>query len=145
MHSRFAGHSLRLALAGLATLPALASVGSTHAASRPAAHTRMTTVTFRLHAAARPTPGTTFWVAYGPLDDQWGIVRLLPQGNRLYTASRTLPADERTTFSYLMSSGVVRTRFGPEPQGPVVTVRRVGPITAARAARATVEWHPAAG
>lgn len=135
----------RFVIAALVTTLALVSHTPADAAARSGTHSRMTTVTFRLHTATRPQAGTTFWVAYGPLASQWGLVRLSARGNGLYEASRTLPADGRTTFAYLAGNGVIHAQFGPAPGNPVVTVRSVGPVIVSRVGRSTVEWYPPAG
>jgi hypothetical protein len=44
-------------------------------------------VHFRLHVVGRPSPGTTFWVAYGPLAGRFGIIRLHAAGSNMYEAS----------------------------------------------------------
>src|SRR5947209_4618592 len=72
-------------------------------------HTPVRTVLklFRLGVAATPAPGTTFWVAYGPLGGRFGIVRLRASTSTSYVAALRLPALGKTTFSYLAGHGTI--------------------------------------
>jgi hypothetical protein len=99
---------------------------------------------FRLQVSGRPAEGTTFWVAYGPLQNQWGVIRLQARGGGVYSASASLPAG-RTTFAYLAAQGSVQTKSGPAPGGVPVTIALLGPTTAFAVAHTTVHWHVPAG
>lgn len=131
------------ALLGLtAALPAAAHARASH---RGAAHTPLAPATFRLHVSGRPSPGTTFWVAYGPLADKWGTIRLHGTGGGNYAATATLPEKARSTFAYVAGQGRVRTPAGWAPGGPIVTIRLTGLVTAAQASAAMVQWQAPIG
>jgi hypothetical protein len=102
------------------------------------------TVTFRLQVSGPPARGATYWVAYGPLDGKFGIVRLTFAGSHMYKATRDLPAHGRAIFAYLSGYGSVWTRLGWVPGPPVVTIRRFGP-TLAWQLPTTVSWVPPIG
>lgn len=100
--------------------------------------------TFRLHISGRPSPGTTFWVAYGPLAGKFGLVRLSDAGSGLRVATQALPGTGRTVFAYLAGHGVTMTRHGPAPGNPVVVIRTIGPISPAHLPP-LVQWSAPAG
>jgi hypothetical protein len=135
----------------LATLAACALTASTvsgvDARTRQATHARAGSVltSFQLRVSGRPADGTTFWASYGPLAGSWGVVRLLPRGNGLYSAWTLLPANGRTTFAYLAAQGVIQIRHGPEPGGVPTTIALLGPTTAASVSHTTVRWQAPAG
>lgn len=101
----------------------------------------LTSTEFRLHVAGHIVRGTTFWVAYGPLDGTFAILRLHSVGDGTFERRCSLPVGARATFSYLMGRGSVRTRLGEEPGNPVVTIRTVGPNAVSPARLLTVQWH----
>jgi hypothetical protein len=103
------------------------------------------TVTFQLHVTGHMPPGMTFWVAYGPLAGRFGIVELhrTPVGD--YRAMRRLPAQGRTTFTYLASFGMITTPAGPAPGGPTIIIRSIRPVTALEVARIRVYWRAPQG
>lgn len=120
-----------LALAALAAIQPLSSVHARQVA---------TPVTFQLHVTGAHDPHMTFWVAYGPLDGRFGLIRLRSAGSDHYVASRVLPPG-RTVFSYIAGTGTAQTRLGPAPGAPAVTIARVGPATALRASRGIMLWR----
>ena len=121
----------------------------TKASSNPEHHAgrfaRTVSVTFRLHVSGEPDLRTTYWVAYGPLAGQWGVIQLHPWGAGTYGALRALPSSGHTIFRYLAAQGTVKTRFGPAPGGRVVTIQAVGPVSAAQLSRYRVEWQAPVG
>lgn len=108
-------------------------------------HAASQLVTFRLQVSGSPTPGATFWVAYGPLADRFGLVQLHPAGHGTYVARQDLPAEGRTVFAFLAGNGVIRTRFGPAPGDPVTTIQRFGPVSVWHLALPTVHWEAPVG
>lgn len=101
-------------------------------------------VTFRLHVAGRSDADSTYWVAYGPLGGRFGILRLMPRGNGLYSVTAALPSG-RTIFTFLQAHGYISTAAGMQPGSGVTIARSVGPTTATRAAASTVHLHVPAG
>lgn len=116
-----------------------------HAAAPARTHVAMTTVTFRLHVVGQPAPGTTFWVAYGPLAGHWGIVQLHSSSAGWYTASHALPVQGKSVFTYLTGHGVAHAKVGDVPGNPVVKFRDVGPATAAAAGHVAATWYQPVG
>lgn len=108
-------------------------------------HARSVSTDFRLHVAGHVAPGTTFWVAYGPLDGKFAILRLHSAGRGAYLRRSTLPLGARATYSYLMGHGSIHTRLGREPGNPVVTIRTIGPLTVRQAPLPTVQWQAPIG
>jgi hypothetical protein len=94
--------------------------------------------TFRLQVAGSIAPGTTFWVAYGPVNGHFGIVRLRG-ANGTYSAKERVPAG-RTTVAYLAGHGTMKTRFGVAPGNPVVTIHRVESAVIGQGPLPTVRW-----
>jgi hypothetical protein len=119
-----------------------AAAGHTQVGKTPSASV---TATFRLVVSGQADSSLTFWVAYGPLRDGFGLVQLHPAGQGRYRASVTLPAEGRTVFAFLAGHGTIRTRFGPAPGNPVVTIRRIGPVNLAELRLPTVRWMVPAG
>ena|SRR5947209_4576391 len=138
---------MRIVLASLVSLVCLAPLcpAPVQGAVKPARPERTVLTRFRLHVLGRSVARTTFWVAYGPLADRWGLVRLHAARSGRYAAIQRLPANERTVFAYLAGSGVVATPLGPAPGNPVVTIRLVGPTSASHIGATTVQWHVPTG
>lgn len=118
-------------------VPALA-----HTVSR---QPQLVATTFRLHVSGRLTPGTTFWVAYGPLDGHFAILRMRAVGNGSYVRSANLPRGARASYSYVMGHGVLRSRVGRVPGNPVVTIRSIGPVTVGQTPLHSVQWQAPIG
>jgi hypothetical protein len=133
---------LTVCLAGVTSSPSWARAKQREHA---AAHPGSVVTTFRLRVAGRPAPNTTFWVAYGPLQGRWGVIRLAAHRAGVYSAWALLPANGRTTFAYLAGQGTIQTKMGPAPGGVPTTIAVVGPTTAANAALVAVHWRPPAG
>jgi hypothetical protein len=108
-------------------------------------HARLQSTTFRLHDDGNPGRDATFWVAHGPLDGRFGIVRLHPAGSHTYAATVNLPVTGTTTFTFLAGTGSVMTRMGPAPGNPVVTISTFDGTTAEAASRHVVEWSAPIG
>src|SRR5436309_16104204 len=72
--------------------------------------------TFRLAVVGDSARDTTYWVAYGPLNGRFGIVRLHPAGLESFQGTASLPARGRTTFSFLQGQGSVHSRAGWGPR-----------------------------
>jgi hypothetical protein len=106
----------------------------------PVIHHSLVGCMFRLSVDGPVSPTDTFWVAYGPLDGTWGIIRLREVGSRKYEAHATLPPG-RTVFSFIEGRGVMHTRLGSVPGNPVSTIRQIGPTSASGAALPLVVWH----
>jgi hypothetical protein len=133
----------RICLFAMALLLFLTSYSSLRAASSrhdTQAGSRTASVTFRLNVTGQD-PSLTYWVAYGPLSDHFGLVRLHSMGSNRYGASDRLPTQGRTIFAYLAGHGVMHTRFGPAPGNPVVTIKRIGPLGMSHIRLALVQWR----
>jgi hypothetical protein len=102
-------------------------------------------VTFRLQVSGQPASGTTFWVAYGPLDGHFGLIQLHASQSGLYTAQRRLPLHGRTIYSYLAGQGTAQTRIGRVPGDPVITIRTFGPLSLADQTLPLVRWQAPVG
>jgi hypothetical protein len=100
---------------------------------------------FKLQVAGQVDSGTTFWVAYGPLAGKFGIVQLRQRSAGVYAASRSLPTTGRSIFTYLVGTGVVRTKSGLEPGNPVRTVKTVGPVSVWPHGVPAARWQAPAG
>jgi|SRR5947209_12421863 len=142
-------HRRRLLLASLLGLGLSSAISSPiDALAKQSTHTRTHTATvatlFRLQVGGRPAPGTTFWVSYGPLQDQWGVIRLLSRGGGIYSAWASLPSG-RTSFAYLAAQGTVQTKAGPAPGGVPITIKLMGPTTTSTVAHTTVHWQASRG
>src|SRR5438270_5448089 len=85
-------------------------------------------VTFKVKVVGSVPRGTMFWVAYGPLVGQWGIIPLRAKGNGTYSTAKRLPTNVRTVFSFLQSPGAIRSGKRVEPKGPAITFARIGPV-----------------
>jgi hypothetical protein len=134
----------RFSALALATSLLLAT-GATVLAQPPQRHARFVATDFRLHVAGQVAPGTTFWVAYGPLNGKFAILRLQPAGNSTFVRRSNLPIGALATYTYVMGQGAVHTRLGQEPGNPVVTIRTVGPLTVRQVPLPTVQWHAPIG
>lgn len=110
----------------------------------PAPIATQTMVTFRLQVSGDLPRDMTFWIAYGPLTGQFGIVRLQRSDPDHYATSVRLPAG-RSSFAYIAGHGIRWMRYGPVPGDPIVTIRRLDRSTARQAARSTVSWHVPVG
>jgi hypothetical protein len=99
---------------------------------------------FRLSVDGPVARSDTFWVAYGPLDGTWGVIRLDTIGPRQYEARAMLPRG-RTVFSFIEGRGVMHTRLGSVPGNPVSTIRQMGPTSASGVAFPLVVWHEPIG
>jgi hypothetical protein len=122
----------------------LAAVLPTEAGTADAATSGYRLVTFQLHVNGPHDPRMTFWVAYGPLGGRFGLIQLHSAGTDHYIARRALPSGQ-TVFSYVAGTGTVQTRQGRAPGYPSVTIARVGPTTAARAAQSPMVWQAPLG
>jgi hypothetical protein len=134
--------SLALALALSALSPAHASQMSPTQAWSPG---HLTAQTFRLQVQGTPAAGSTFWVAFGPLDGRFGLIRLKSAGTGWYTARARLPRQGRTVFAFLAGQGVLHATFGLAPGNPVVTIRRVGPVEVGLHDPITAHWDAPVG
>ena len=103
------------------------------------------TVTFQLQVHGVSAPGTTYWVAYGPLAGRFGVIRLQARGHGLFSAQRRLPLRERTSIAFVAGQGCVFTPAGQEPGGRVVTISARGPGPLQELAAQPVSWQAPAG
>ena len=101
--------------------------------------------TFHLQVTGQPGPGTTFWVAYGPLGGRFGVIQLRASGSGVYAATARLPGAGRTAFVYLTGHGSMWTRGGLVPGDPVATIKTMGPVFVPRTVLPTVRWQASAG
>jgi hypothetical protein len=125
-----------------ATVALLGTTGS-HAASlkqQPMHAVRMGTTTFHLTVAGNPAKGTTFWVSYGPLAGRFGVIKLQPQGNDVFSARAVLPVNRAGTFTYLEAQGTRYVHGLPQPGGVPVVIRNLQSVTAATASQRIVHW-----
>lgn len=106
---------------------------------------RTNTTVFRRHVAGHSARRASFWVAYGPLADRWGLVRLHAVGRGTYAATRVLPLEGRTVFAYLAGQGTIWTRAGYAPGSPIVTICLIGPMSATHLGPATIQWRALIG
>ena len=102
------------------------------------AHSSSTT--FRVSVTGTAAKGTTFWVAHGPLNGRFGVIRLQHESGKTYTARVTLPNNETTSFTYLAAQGVQWVHGLPEPGGAVTVIRTLDSVTASAAAAQAVHW-----
>lgn len=122
---------------------ALLWASEAHAASnhqQPSHRVQLRTTTFSLAVTGTPNPGTTFWVSHGPLGGRFGVIRLRPTGNHVYSARATLPANGVTSFTYLAAQGTQLVHGTPQPGGTVSVIRTLDSVTAAVASRRIVHW-----
>lgn len=121
--------------------------GRVQARTQPGMGTATVLETFRLQISGSPETGTTFWVAYGPLAGHFGVIQLHRSAAGKYVAQQRLPARGRTVFAYLGGQGVMQTRLGVAPGNPVITIRRIGPVTLSSAQRSlpVVQWYAPVG
>jgi hypothetical protein len=103
------------------------------------------TVAFRLHVSGLLPDKATFWVAYGPIDGRFWVVRLRRSVEGTFGTRRSLPSDGTSDFTYLVGRGTVSTPAGPAPGNPVTVIRTFGHVSADKVARARVVWHLTAG
>jgi hypothetical protein len=121
---------------------AAAFPAGTHASTVDSVHSGPTiTTVFRLHVAGHPASGASFWVAYGPLANHLGLVRLRAVGRGTYTATRLLPVEGRTVSAYLAGRGTIWTRGGKAPGSPIVTIRLIGPVSATNLGANAIQWQ----
>ncbi|HEX6507689.1 MAG TPA: hypothetical protein VF221_08675 [Chloroflexota bacterium] len=130
----------RIAAPLLAIVVALASLSP---ASAGAAGHGSARTTFTLEVRGSISADATFWVAFGPLDDRWGLIQLHPAGHDLYQARVALPAG-RTAFAYLEGNGVAHSRLGSVPGDPTITIARRGPAPVS-GTLPVVRWHAPIG
>jgi hypothetical protein len=133
----------RILVAAVAGVLGLAAALGPFAAS--AAPPGTVATTFEVRVSGHLAPMTTFWVAYGPLNGHFGIIRLYPAADGSFRATRSLPAQGKTVFSYLVGRGVVHSRLGEVPGNPVVTIRSIGPVEASQLRPRVVRWVTPAG
>ncbi|HEX6506003.1 MAG TPA: hypothetical protein VF221_00070 [Chloroflexota bacterium] len=144
---------MRTVLGIAATCAALVSATQASASSahrtiqglHPAHRAGLTRVTFRLHVAGSPDPGTTIWVSHGPLVGRFDVIELKPAGNNVYMASAVFPANATTTWAFLAAHGAVRTRAGLMPGTSIVVIDTFQNVTASAISRRTVLWGAAVG
>jgi hypothetical protein len=135
--------TVTLAVLAFSLMPAGASAAGR--TSQPKNLPVTVSTTFHLRVAGRLAPGTTLWVAYGPLRGKFGIIRLRAHAGNLYTATRVLPAAGKTVFSFIAGNGTMTTRLGVVPGNPVRTIRSIGPTSIWPHGVPTVLWRvPAA-
>lgn len=103
------------------------NVGAGHAAAP-----RLVSTAFHVRLPAGISPGTTIWVAYGPVAGKFGIIRMHSISPRQYAASAKLPRGSRATFYYVEGQGTIHTRAGLAPGNPTRTLGRVGPVVIGR-------------
>lgn len=123
-------------LAGSLSVAQAATSGST---------ARMATVNFHLRVTSAPPQQMTFWVAYGPPEPTFGVVRLHRVGKGEYAGSRALPVGARASFTYLAGWGVINTKGGPMPGDPVVTIKRTRSLPIGSAPVPMIVWSGPAG
>jgi hypothetical protein len=128
-----------LAALAFSVLAALPVAASGHRAVTNS-HNRTMLATFRIHVSGRAERGASYWVAWGPLDDHFGLVQLHRLSGNTFGADQLLPASGRTIFAYLVGHGVVHTAHGPVPGDPVLTIERIGPESLAHLHLSTVVW-----
>lgn len=129
--------TLSVTLLALATLFQSSRVLAAPQKSAPAT----LSVSFRVHVNGHVPAGSTFWLAYGPLNGQWGIVQLQHSGRSLYAATRRIPASQRGVFTFLTAQGIRHTRLGAVPGGIPVVIAHLGPIFAAQLQNRIVQWE----
>lgn len=100
---------------------------------------------FRVRLADPAPAGTTFWVAYGPVAGQFGLVQLHRVGSGAYEVDVRLPQTGRTTFSFVAGQGEVKADFGAAPGNPVTTIGSYGPMSVTQVHTLTVTWHAPVG
>jgi hypothetical protein len=133
--------STLISVAASILLIGLLSPVDAHGAANSVGQVRTVVTTFRLHVIGRPAAHATFWVAFGPLADRWGLIQLHAAGGGTYTATQSLPAVGRTIFAYLAGQGVLTTQMGRAHGNPVVTIRRIGPVSASQVGATIVSWR----
>jgi len=139
-HSAIAA-GFALVFATVSVAPAAASGSYAGAGTRA----RMVEQTFRLNVSGRIASSATFWVAYGPLDGRFGVIRLHRVGSGKYAAHQLLPLGGSSVFAYLEGHGTVTTRIGPAPGDPTTTIKQVGPVIVSRAELPAVQWQAPVG
>ena len=140
---RYLGSLTAAAVLALASLsPALAASNET---SRGAAPNHTVIRTFRLEVSNQVSPRATFWVAYGPLKGQWGLVRLRATRSGVYQGSARLPIPGKTTFAFIEGQGVVHTAHGPVPGDLVVTIKRFDHVSTTAPQLGLVQWQAPVG
>jgi hypothetical protein len=141
MMKRWLGSVAAMLLLAAMVHPAQAR-GSGHRTGVPA---KTASMTFRIDLGARPAQGTTFWVAYGPLDGHFGLIRLHRLGPTEYGAVAELPRDGHTDFAYVAGNGTIKTRAGLAPGDPVVTIQVFHRVTPGQKKLPSVWWQPPLG
>jgi hypothetical protein len=107
-------------------------------------HGRQAVAMFRLRIAGKPDRQATYWVAYGPLNGTFGIIRLHASGNGLYSATNLLPRGH-TSLAYIEGHGVIHTPFGPAPGNPVTTIRTINAVALDGTPLPAVQWREPVG
>jgi hypothetical protein len=133
-------------LAGILVLTAVAISVTPAMAQRNSrsVHSSSSVSIFRLIVHGTIARTDTFWVAYGPLQDKWGIIQLHAAGPNLYVARAKLPRG-RTVFSFIQGRGVLHTRLGAAAGNPVTTIRQIGPTSALGGDFPLVVWREPIG
>ncbi|MGH2443281.1 MAG: hypothetical protein ACRDFX_08975 [Chloroflexota bacterium] len=135
---------IRMSGAIIALVCCVSVISQAHASGQPrGSHRRAASVAcdFRLNVKGTPSAPATFWVAYGPLDGKFGIIRLHAVGNGQYRATKRLPRNGKSQFVYVEGQGVVHTRAGAVPGGNVITIKNVGMVVLARQSVPSVLFH----
>jgi hypothetical protein len=115
---------------GLALSVGLSAAQATSLPAEQRGQLRTVAYTFRLQVSGTPDARATFWVAYGPLQGRFGVIRLRSTASgQVYTATRRLPLHARAYFAYLAGQGTLHTKAGIVPGNPVTVIQRVGPFT----------------
>ena len=131
-----------IAVAASSTSSALAGRANS---GRANVHPNTIAMTFRLQVRGNMDRSATYWVAWGPLNGEFGLTQLRSAGSELYRAVENISIGARSVFAFLEGQGTIRTKFGPAPGNPVVTIRRVGPITVGTAGVPEIRWLAPAG
>jgi hypothetical protein len=93
---------------------------------------RLVETAFHVQVPGAVPPGTTLWVAYGPVAGKFGIIRLHRDPSGQFVASGRFPAGTRATFYYIRGHGTIPTRAGAMPGNPVRTLGHQGPLVVGR-------------
>ena len=106
----------------------------------PGRSQHLSPATFRISVSGSPAKDTTFWVAHGPLNGRFGVIRLHRESGHSYAARITLPSNETTSFTYLTAQGVQWVHGLPQPAGTVTVIRTLDSVTASAAAAQAIHW-----
>lgn len=118
---------------------------SVSASSRTATTAHFSPYVFRLRVVNAVSPGTTLWVAHGPINGRFGLVRLHRVAGNLYEGTQRFPANARAEFFFLAGQGVAHTREGAAPGGMVQTIAHEGPLTLTTRQLPLVRWQGPVG